>query len=225
MHDHRLPTLSTAVTRSTAIAAIATLALAAGCWVLAVRQMRGMDMGVATDLGSFGVFIAAWLPMMAAMMLPGAVPAVMQRARSMSPARSVSLFVVMYVAVWAVVGIAVYVLYRPHGTAAAGILVIATGIYELTPLKTRCRRRCREAVGAGEFSLACVGSSVGLMVALVALGSMSVTWMVIIALVVLIQKILPSQRAVDVPFAFAIVSLGVLALAAPASIPGLMPSM
>ncbi|HEY2297160.1 MAG TPA: DUF2182 domain-containing protein [Jatrophihabitans sp.] len=187
--------------------------------------MRGMDMGVATDLGSFGVFVAVWVPMMAAMMLPGAVPTVMRRAWSMSAARSLPLFVVTYVAVWAVVGIAVYLLYRPHGTAAAGVLVIATGVYELTPLKTRCRRRCRQAFGSGEFSLACVGSSIGMMVALVALGSMSVMWMVIIALVVSAQKILPAQRVVDVPFAFAIVALGVLILATPASIPGLVPSM
>src|SRR5690349_12131598 len=122
MLDHRLPTSSSPTTssaRGSAVAAVATLAVAAGCWVIAVRRMSGMDMGVATDLGSFGVFIAAWLPMMAAMMLPGAAPTVMKRARSDRGARNAALFVVTYVAVWAVVGIAVYLLYRPHGTAAA----------------------------------------------------------------------------------------------------------
>jgi predicted dithiol-disulfide oxidoreductase (DUF899 family) len=37
-------------------------------------------------------------------------------------------------------------LYRPHGYTAAGALVIAAGVYEFTPLKQNCRRRCRESV-------------------------------------------------------------------------------
>jgi hypothetical protein len=63
-------------TAGTAVAVTATLALAAASWVVALHQMDGMDMGVATELGSFAFFVAAWVPMMAAMMLPGAVPAV-----------------------------------------------------------------------------------------------------------------------------------------------------
>jgi len=59
----------------------ATLALAAGCWAAAAALMGGMDMGVATRPGSFGFFAAAWVTMMAAMMLPGAAPAVARRAR------------------------------------------------------------------------------------------------------------------------------------------------
>ena len=58
-----------------------TFGLAAAAWVIAVRQMDGMDMGVATELGSFEFFVAAWASMMAAMMLPGAVPAVSRRVR------------------------------------------------------------------------------------------------------------------------------------------------
>jgi hypothetical protein len=50
------------------------LGLAAACWVVALRQMGGMDMGVATRLGSLPFFLAAWVPMMTAM--PGAAPAV-----------------------------------------------------------------------------------------------------------------------------------------------------
>src|ERR1700675_3090885 len=88
---------------ATAVALTATLGLAAASWVVAVRQMDGMDMGVATRLGSFAFFVALWVTMMAAMMLPGAAP-------------------------------------------AAGALVIAAGVYELTRLKRDCRRRCRESV-------------------------------------------------------------------------------
>src|SRR5262245_24596224 len=51
----------------TAAALTATLGLAAAAWVLAVRQMRGMDLGVATGLGSLAFFAALWVSMMAAM--------------------------------------------------------------------------------------------------------------------------------------------------------------
>ena len=96
-------------------------------------------------------------------------------------ARAVPLFVGSYLAVWALVGVAVYALYRPHGSVAAGAVVIAAGVYELTPLKRHFRRRCRESVRSGfEFGLCCVGSSIGLMLMLVALSVMSVTWMCVI---------------------------------------------
>jgi predicted metal-binding membrane protein len=212
-------------TAATAAALTATLGLAAASWVVAVRQMNGMDMGVATTLGSFTFFVVLWVSMMAAMMLPGATPAVLRRARA-AGVRAVPLFVGSYLAVWTLVGVAVYALYRPHGTVAAGALVIAAGVYELTPLKQHFRRFCRESVGSGfEFGLCCVGSSIGLMLMLVALSVMSVTWMFVIAVVVLAQKLLPAKAAIDVPLALAIVGLGILIVIAPSSVPGLTPQM
>ena len=158
------------------VALTATLGLAAASWVVAVRQMNGMDMGVATQLGSFAFFVALWVSMMAAMMLPGAAPAVLRRAHASGRVRAVPLFVGSYLAVWTLVGVAVYALYRPHGSFAAGAVAIAAGVYEFTPLKQHFRRRCRESVRSGfEFGLYCVGSSIGLMLMLVALGVMSVT--------------------------------------------------
>jgi predicted metal-binding membrane protein len=208
----------------TTAASIATLGLAAASWFLAVRQMNGMDMGVATPLGSFAFFVALWVPMMAAMMLPGAVPAVMRRARA--GVRAVPVFVVSYLAVWTLVGVAVFAVYRPHGTVAAGAVAIAAGLYELTPLKRHFRRRCRENVSSGfAFGLYCVGSSIGLMLMLVALSVMSVTWMCVIAVLVLAQKLLPAKALLDLPLAVAIAGLGVLIVVAPSSVPGLMSTM
>jgi predicted metal-binding membrane protein len=217
---------SGAQTAAAAAALALTLALAAGCWVLTVGQMNGMDMGVGTRLGSFAFFVAVWVPMMAAMMLPGAVPAVVRRARVSNGLRTVPAFVIAYVGVWAVVGVAAYGLYRPHSSAAAGVLVIAAGLYELTPLKRVCRRRCGENGRSGlAFGLCCVGSSAGLMLALLALGPMSVIWMAVITAITVAQKLLPPRAAMDVPLALAIVGFGVLIIAAPLSIPGLMPPM
>ena len=197
----------------------ATLVLVAAAWIVAVHQMSGMNMGVATDLGSLAFFVAVWVSMMAAMMLPGAAPALMESARTGGGARAV-LFAGLYLAVWLVVGLVVYAVYQPHGTATAGALTIAAGVYELTPLKRECRRRCRATVRSGaEFGVYCVGSSIGLMVMLVALGVMSITWMVLIALLVLAQKLLPPRAASDVPLAVAIIALGVAIVVAPSAIP------
>jgi predicted metal-binding membrane protein len=204
----------------------ATLGLGAASWLVAVRQMDGMDMGVATRLGSFAFFVALWLSMMAAMMLPGAAPAVLRHAYAGGRVRAVPLFVGSYLAVWTLVGVAVYALYRPHGSFAAGTVVIAAGVYEFTPLKQHFRRRCQGSVRSGfVFGLNCVGSSIGLMLTLVALGVMSVTWMFVIAVLVLAQKLLPAKAAIDVPLALAIVGLGILVAISPSSVPGLTPAM
>ena len=203
-------------------AAAALLLLAAACWLIALGRMDGMDMGVATELGSFSFFVGAWVSMMAAMMLPGAAPAAWRRARATGRLRAVPLFAASYLAVWTLAGLVVYVLYRPHGTSVAGALTIAAGIYELTPFKRRCRRRCRESARSGlGFGLACVGSSLGLMLVLVAVGVMSVTWMCVVAALVLAQKLLPPKTVIDVPLALAIVAFGVLVVVAPASAPAL----
>jgi len=204
----------------TAVALAATLGLAAAAWVVSVRQMNGMDMGVATQLGPFAFFIALWVSMMAAMMLPGAAPAVSRRADA-GGVRAVPLFVLSYLVVWTLVGVAVYAVYRPHGPFAAGAVAIAAGVYELTPLKHHFRRRCQENVRSGfEYGLCCVGSSIGLMLMLVALSVMSITWMSVIAVLVLAQKLVPARAAIDVPLALAIVGLGILIVIAPSSVPG-----
>ena len=223
------PAPGAAVTRpgtaTTAAVLTATLGLAAASWVVTVRQMNGMDMGVATKLGSFAFFAALWSWMMAAMMLPGAAPAVVRRAQA-DGVRAVPLFVGSYLVVWALVGVAVYALYRPHGAGAAGAVAVAAGVYALTPLKRYFRRRCRESLRSGfGFGLCCVGSSIGLMVLLVALGVMSITWMVVITVLVLAQKLLPARAAFDVPLALAIIGLGVVIAAAPSAVPGLTPPM
>ncbi len=213
-------------TAGTAAVLTAMLALAAAAWVVAVQQMQGMDMGVATELGSFQFFVAVWVSMMAAMMLPGALPALIHRARAGRPVLAVPLFAVSYLAVWTLVGLVVYALYHPHGPAAAGALTVAAGFYELTPLKRTCRRRCRQNVRSGSrFGFYCVGSSIGLMLVLLAAGAMSVTWMCLIAVLVVAQKLLPPRALLDVPLALALVGLGIAIAAAPSSIPGITPAM
>jgi predicted metal-binding membrane protein len=196
-----------------------TVGLGAAGWAVAVYRMGGMDMGPATTLGSFPFFLSVWVPMMAAMMLPGLAPASLRLAARPRRPLDVPIFIASYLAVWALVGTVIYVLYRPHGAAAAGAVAVAAGLYELTPLKRRWRRSCRDdpatpggAASGWHLGLCCVGSSIGLMLVMVAFGAMSLTWMAGAAAVLSIQKILPPRAAVDIPLAAAIVVLGLTEL-------------
>ena len=129
-------------------------------------------------------------------------------------------------AVWTLVGVAVYALYRPHGVQRRRRGCDWVRCYEFPPLKQHFRRRCRESARSGfGFGLCCAGSSIGLMLMLVILGVMSITWMCVIAVVAVAQKLLPAKAAIDVPLALAIIGFGVLIVTAPWSVPGLMPPM
>lgn len=116
-----------------------------------------------------------------------------------------------YLGAWALpVALALCLLYRPPSAVATGALLVGAGLYELTPLKRDCRRRCRERVRSGlRFGLYCFGSSIGLMLVLVAVDAMSIALMCAVAVVVLAQKLLPPHPALDVPLALAIIALGV----------------
>ena len=224
-----------------AVAALTTVGLGAVAWVIVLQQMSGMDSMHAgpaersgawvTGPGSFASFTSLWVLMVAAMMLPGAAPAVFRHAYASDSVRGLLLFVGSYLAVWALIGVAlypVYSLYRPHGSVTAGALVFAAGVYEFTPLKQHFRRRCKvdKSLRSGvEFGLYCVGSSIGLMLVQVALGVMSVTWMSVVGVLMLAQKVLPAKAVVDVPLALAIIGLGSLIVVAPSSVPGFMPAM
>jgi predicted metal-binding membrane protein len=201
-----------------------TLGLAAACWAAAAWLMRGMDMGVATRPGSFWFFAAAWVTMMAAMMLPGAAPAVARQTRVSGTVRAAALFTGAYLAIWALAGLVAYGLDRPHGALAAGVVVIAAGGYELTPVKRHFRQRCRDQAGNGlGFGLCCVGSTIGLMAMLVALGVMSLLWMAVIAVVACAQKLLPARALIDIPLALALIGFGLVIVIEPSLIPRLMP--
>src|SRR5215472_9357100 len=103
--------MATTASRSAAAPGIvlaATLGLAAACWAAAAWLMDGMDMGVATRPGSFAFFAAAWVTMMAAMMLPGAAPAIARYSRMAGTIGAAVLFTSAYLAIWALAGLVAY---------------------------------------------------------------------------------------------------------------------
>jgi predicted metal-binding membrane protein len=102
------------------MAALTTVGLGAVAWVVAVQLMTNVDM-TTPGLGSFTSFINMWMWMMAAMMLPGAAPAAFRYAHASDSVRAILLFVGSYLAVWTLVGVAlytVYPVYRPYGSFA-----------------------------------------------------------------------------------------------------------
>ena len=207
-------------------AILLTLIVTVACWTVAVTEMRGMDMGVKTSLGSFGLFVGVWAAMMAAMMLPGAIPIAVDYARAHRRTGATAIFLTAYVAVWTLFGMAAYAVYRPHSSTAAGIVTVAAGLYELTPIKRRARQRCHHRVSSGfHLGLYCTASSLGLMLLLLAVGAMSVAWMAVVAALVLMQKLMKPRTTVDRALAIAIVAFGVVILIDPSSVPGLVPAM
>jgi predicted metal-binding membrane protein len=131
-------------------------------WIVTVERMSGMDMGPGTNLGGFGWFVGIWVTMMAAMMLPSALPMIQlfdKVARRSAEGRRqlpTSVFVASYFAVWTAFGLAAFVVYRVvaglhlaflawnrAGPYIAGGAIVLAGLYELTPVKSVCLRHCR----------------------------------------------------------------------------------
>jgi predicted metal-binding membrane protein len=173
----------------------------------------------------------------------------LQRGRSMSRA-SMSLFVVGYLLVWTLSGLLAYGALKAGRAAdigwlgwdrggrwlVAGVLVVAA-LYEATPWKQACLVRCRSPLGflvgswrdgrGGALSMGlehgawCLGCCWLLMVVLFALGAMSLTWMIMVTLLISAEKLLP-WRGRGVAFVAAVLSvLAVWVLVAPGDLPGL----
>jgi predicted metal-binding membrane protein len=233
----------------------ALLGAAFAAWIVTYQRMQGMDAGPGADLGGLGWYLGIWVTMMAAMMLPSAVPMVLafnrvSAARTRRETVPTWVFVAGYLVAWTAYGLLAYGVYRaarsaaPHflgwnsgGRYVAAAALVAAGIYELTPLKEVCLRRCRVPfhvvvrgwrggpLGAlrmgADHGLSCVGCCWGLMLALFALGVMSLLWMAMIAAVIFVEKVLSAgdRFAPFVGAAFAM--LGIWVAVAPPGVPGL----
>jgi predicted metal-binding membrane protein len=220
-----------------------TIVLVAGsvaAWAVTVDRMRGMDAGPGSDLGGLGWYLGIWVTMTAAMMLPSAAPTARHVAR-LARRLPTLLFTAGYLAVWTCYGLLAYGIFRlvtsldigwlawdRGGPYAAGGVIVAAGLYELTPLKRLSLRRCRSALhGANAFrsglahGLHCVGCSGALMAVLFVLGVMSFFWMAVVAVAIFAEKVLPRGPRLVPAFAVALAALGIWVAASPASVPGL----
>lgn len=236
---------STALRRSgrseLGIAAV-VVGVAAGAWALTAGRMAGMDAGPGTELGSLGWFAISWLLMMAAMMLPALLPMVAACVRRARGAREAGPFVAGYLAAWLAAGLLAYaasdavrslrfgfLAWGDAGRYIAAGVIAAAGLYQLTPAKNACLRRCRDhrmilreqrggALGIGiEYGGFCVGCSWAIMAALFALGVMSLTWMAVIAALIIAERVLPRPAPLAVGLVLA--GLAVSVALVPGDIP------
>jgi predicted metal-binding membrane protein len=235
------------------------LLLALVAWAATDARMRGMDAGPGTDLGTLGFFLVTWVVMMSAMMFPSISPMVLMYARMASGQRergkgdqagAVAFFVSGYLIAWTAAGLAAYTIYElvrslsidafswdRGGPYLAGAVLIGAAVYQLTPLKDACLRKCRNPLmfllgswrpgrsGAlrmgAEHGGWCVGCCWALMAALFALGVMSLGWMALVAALIAAEKLLPRQALASAGVAVLLAVLGLGVAFAPASVPGL----
>ncbi|HJZ60874.1 MAG TPA: DUF2182 domain-containing protein [Miltoncostaeaceae bacterium] len=162
-----------------------------------------------------------------------------------------ALFVGGYLAAWTAYGLAAFgalalvqrlwggaLDWGAGGRAAAAATLVAAALYQVTPAKWRCLARCRApftflmggwrpgARGALRMGLGhgawCVACCWALMAALFALGVMSVGWMLLVAGLIAVERLLPwGARSVSMAIALVLLTLGVGVAAAPGSVPGL----
>jgi predicted metal-binding membrane protein len=242
----------------------ALLVFAVVGWGLVVWQadndsamaMHGMDEGLDLTMGlAAPLFLGMWVAMMVAMMFPAAAPMILlfdrvergkrEAARSYVPT---AYFVGAYLAVWTAFGalaFAVAVLVDRLAADAGwetgqwarvgGLLLIAAGVYQLTPLKDVCLSKCRSPmaflltswrdgkVGAIQMGLLhgayCLGCCWLLFVILLPLGIMNVAAMIVLALLIFGEKCLPAGHRLARVAALALIVFGAVVVAVPDALP------
>jgi len=168
---------------------------------------------------SLPVFIAVWTVMMAAMMAPSVAPLAARYGRVIEGHRFFGLasFAGGYLFVWSGTGLLAYIIMELIARTfaedrlipvAGAVALLAAGLYQLTPLKSRCLTVCRGpmslllwysswtgparhfrvGVHQGVHCLGCCAFLVGLMLVF---GVMNLTAMVVLAAIIAGEKLLP----------------------------------
>ena len=222
-------------------------------WLLTVQLAGGMSMPAGTMEmpsagGRFALMSAMWAAMMVGMMVPSATPMVVaytdwtrRGPDGGSRLGPIGAFLFGYVLVWLGFSLLAAILQitlervglltamgaasRP---ALGGAVLVAAGLFQTTPWKESCLRRCRTPLG---FLIAewrdgargglvmgvrhgayCLGCCWALMAVLFVVGTMHLVWMAVIAAFVLAEKIAPRVLRVRFAAAVALVGWGVLTL-------------
>jgi predicted metal-binding membrane protein len=210
-----------------------------------MQEMGGMSMPMSTwpwSTTHAWLMLVMWLVMMVAMMLPSAAPVILLysticRASPSARRSAPGFFTLGYLAVWSCFSIAALLaqfllewssLLSPMMESASvtlsGVLLIAAGIYQFTPLKRNCLALCRSPLeflmsrwrpgrrgafmmGArhGLYCLACCWS---VMLLLFVGGLMNLLWIIGIAVFVLLEKLLPGGQRLGQAIGAALVVAG-----------------
>ena len=210
---------------------LAGLALVAATGLIATLWLGDMLMMPTAFVGGAMVYpvllFVMWWTMMMAMMLPSAAPAILtfgaisrKFAEQGAPAAPLALFVAGYAAIWTCFAavavtlqlllsqtIALSMMMAVTSTAVGGGLLVAAGLYQMSPLKSACLRKCQTPLmffarnwqkgylGALRMGLShglyCLGCCWVLMGLLFYGGVMELRWIVGLALYVAVEKLIP----------------------------------
>ena len=190
-------------------------------------NMPGIGGATGGSAHSIALTALMWWTMMIGMMVPSAAPMILlygnvqrRQLAAESPTLRVALFAAGYVAIWGAFSVlaagAQIALTRLELLAPVdltvkewlgALLVALAGIYQLTPLKDACLRRCRSPAeflsshwrrgNAGAFRMGvdhgvyCLGCCWLLMGLLFVVGVMNLVWVAVIAAFVLLEKLAP----------------------------------
>jgi predicted metal-binding membrane protein len=254
------PMLPTPLARERALILTLVLGLSIAAWALLVWQagaMRSGAMGLTMGM-SGALFLAIWVVMMVATMFPAAASMILmfdriaaskrQRAQAFVPTW---VFIGGYLLIWTLFGALAYVFasvadrvagqsmwLMANASRIGGAVLIAAGLYQLSPLKSVCLSRCRTPTqfimtswrdGYGgalrmgiEHGLFCVGCCWLLFLIVFPLGMMNIVALGLLTTLIFAEKALPVGVLASRLAAAALIVYGIVVLVAPAALPTAM---
>jgi predicted metal-binding membrane protein len=195
-------------------------------------NMAGMMAPAVWTLGYTSVMFTMWWVMMTAMMLPSAAPILLLFARINRKEKSAGrpfiptgVFAAGYLVAWggfSALATGLQCALERHGLLSpmmlttsywlGGSILLAAGLWQLTPIKAMCLRHCRSPMGflvqswrpgrSGAFRMGlehgsfCLGCCWFLMGLLFFGGIMNLRWIIGLAVFVLVEKIVPMGSSV-----------------------------
>jgi len=235
------------------------LVLAAAAWGLLIWQAAVVDDEMSLTMGmSAPLWIALWIAMMIAIMFPTAAPMIMMFARVHAKREERGqtfvptwVFASSYLIVWAVAGVIAYagavggdaladesIWVMDNAARIGGGVLIAAGLYQLSPLKNVCLNKCRSPISfilnswrdgyGGSFRMGlehgvyCLGCCWLLFVILFPLGMMSIGVLALITLLIFAEKSTPIGRQVAILAAIALIVYGAVVVFVPDALPIMM---
>ena len=210
-------------------------------------SMTSTGMCGLTWAGAAASFVAMWTGMMAAMMLPSLAPTLWHYHRALEgmgaprPGRRAMLAGTGYFVVWTAIGMAVFPLgsalaaagawlpaWASAGPLMVGVVVLGTGVFQLTAWKAHHLARCREASAPGRsmpadaaaawrhglrLGIHCSQSCVGLTATVLALGVMDLRAMAVVTAAITAERLAPDGARVARAIGTVAVGAGLLLLA------------
>lgn len=213
----------------------------------------GMEMAMPTvqpwGALDYWLMFVMWAVMMFAMMTPSAAPMVLtytkisgRQGDDLKPVWGTAVFFFGYLLIWTLFSAAVTLtqgglhaatllspMMETTSPILGGIILIAAGVFQFTPLKQACLSHCRTPLGyfmtewrAGKWGALvmgarhgtfCVGCCWLIMALLFVAGVMNLLWIVVIAAYVLLEKVLPNGHKISWAFGVLMIGWGVWLIA------------